>query len=263
MSDRPADAETYGVRVASVDRSSPLPAYFQVAQDLRRRIAEGEWQTGERIASEVVLAREYGVSRVTVRQALAELAKDDVLERKRGSGTYVRPQQRPLVYDLNLTLGAYAARIRELGFSNRAEVIESGLLQPPPGHLVEALELPAGARAAYLLRRVFINDAPAAIYRSWFDAAAVPGIERNPGVEGSLSDTLEQAYGLVPVRSELSLEVARSTGEEARLLGALTDVPLLMVTSTSYLDDGRPLEHSQMAWLGDRVRFHVTSETSR
>lgn len=243
-----------------VDRSSPLPAYFQVAQDLRRRIEKAEWRTGDRIASEVVLARDYGVSRVTLRQALAELVKDDLLERKRGSGTYVRPVQQPIVWDLNLTLGAYAARIRELGFTNRAEVLESGVVADPADHLREALELAPGAQVAYLLRRVLINEQPAALYRSWFDVAVVPGIERTAGVEGSLSDTLERQYGFVPVRSELSLEVVRSTREEALLAGASADVPLLTVTSTSYLGDGRPLEHAQMNWLGDRVRFHVTSQ---
>jgi DNA-binding GntR family transcriptional regulator len=246
--------------VTTVDKSSPLPAYFQVAEDLRRRIAQGEWGAGDRLASETDLARDYGVSRVTIRQALAELAKDDLLERKRGSGTYIRPHQRPIVYDLNLTLGAYAARIRELGFANRAEILESGLIDQPPAHLHAALDLPPGARVAYLVRRVHINEQPAALYRSWFDAGVVPGIERSPGVAGSLSDTLEQEYGFVPVRSELSLEVVRSTREEAMLIGVGSDVPLLTVTSTSYLADGRPLEHSQMAWLGDRVRFHVTSE---
>ena len=115
-------------------------------------------------------------------------------------------------------------------------------------------------RVAYLLRRIYINEQPAAIYRSWFDAGVVPGIERSSGLEGSLSDTLEREYGFVPTRAEPYLEVVRSTREEALLAATSTDAPLLLVTSTSYLSDGRPLEHSQTAWLGDRVRFHATSE---
>ena len=246
--------------MTAVDKSSPLPAYFQVAEDLRRRIREAEWTTGAKIAPELALAREYEVSRVTVRQALAELVKDDLLERKRGSGTYVRPSPQPIVYDLNLTLGAYAERIREMGFTNRAEVLESGLIADPPEHLRAALGTPEGGQVSYLLRRVLINEEPAAIYRSWFDAALVPGIERSPGVAGSLSDTLASEYGFRAARSELSLEVVRSTREEALLVGAGRDVPLMVITSTSYLADGRPLEYAQMAWLGDRVRLHVTSE---
>lgn len=245
--------------ITTIDRSSPLPAYYQVAQDLRRRLAQGEWRTGDRITPELELTRTYGVSRVTVRQALAELVKDDLLERKPGSGTYVRPVQQPIVWDLNLTLGAYATRIRELGFTNRAEILESGLISAPPEHLRAALDVDAGGQVAYLLRRILINEHPAATYRSWFDASVVPGIERSPGVAGSLSDTLRQDFGFVPVRSEQSLEVVRSTREEALLIDATSDAPLLVITSTSYLADGRPLEHARMSWLGDRVRLHVTS----
>src|SRR2546428_109536 len=71
---------------AVVDRGSPLPVYFQIAIDLRRRIADGEWEPGGRIAPETALAHDYEVSRVTVRQAIAELVKDDLLERRQGSG---------------------------------------------------------------------------------------------------------------------------------------------------------------------------------
>lgn len=242
-----------------IDRSSPLPVYFQIARDIRQRIEEGEWGIGERIAPEVRLAREYAVSRVTVRQALGELVKDDLVERKRGSGTYVRRQPRPLILDLNLTLGAYAERIREMGFSNRAEVLTAEIVPAPSPDVRHALALPRRGTVVYLLRRVFINEAASALYRSWFDAAAVPGIERSSGLTESLSDVLGQQYGAVPARSELSLEVMRSTREEAELLGTVGDAPLFVVTGTTYLPSGQPLEYSQVMWLGDRVRFHVTS----
>ena len=70
---------------------------------------------------------------------------------------------------------------------------------------------------------------------------------------------LAEQYGLVPARGDNSLEVVRFTREDAELLGSPHDVPLLVVTGTTYLPDGAPLEYSQMMWLGDRVRFHFTS----
>ncbi len=227
---------------------------------IRRRVEAEEWGVGERIPPELALAGEYAVSRVTVRQALAELVKDDLLERRRGSGTYVRPQPRPLHYDLSLTLGAYASRLRDLGFSNRAEVLEASRLHDPAPALREALDLDEDAVVVTLLRRILINDAPAALYRSWFDAAAVPGIEDAAGLEASLSVVLAEEHGAVPVRAEHELEVIRALEEEATLLAAGSDVPLVVVTSTTFLADGSPLEHSRMTWLGDRVRFHVTSD---
>jgi len=62
-----------------VDRASPLPVYFQIAIDVRRRIDAGEWPVGQRIPPELTLAHEYAVSRVTVRQALAGLGQEDPL----------------------------------------------------------------------------------------------------------------------------------------------------------------------------------------
>lgn len=242
-----------------INRDSPLPVYFQIALDIRARLAAREWTTGQRIAPELALAGEYNVSRVTIRQALAELVKDDLLERHRGSGTYVREQQRPLVYDLNFTVGAVANRLRESGFENRAEVMEVGLIKTPPTELRHRLAIREDGAVVFMVRRVIINDEPAAIYRSWFAAGLVPELERSVRLEESLSVVIAEEYGLVPVRSENELEVVRSTREEAALLGTSGDVPLLVVTATTFLQDGRPLEYSQIVWLGDRVRFHVTA----
>lgn len=72
-----------------VDRESPLPAYYQIAQDLRQRIAGGEWRAGSQLPSEPQLARQYDVSRMTMRQAVAVLSKEGVLVRRRGAGTFV------------------------------------------------------------------------------------------------------------------------------------------------------------------------------
>jgi GntR family transcriptional regulator len=247
--------------MTAVDRSSPMPVYFQIALDMRRRIAGGEWRPGDRIAPELQLRRDYAVSRVTIRQALAELVKDDLLERHRGSGTYVREQQHPLVYDLNLTVGVMATRLREAGLDNRANVIEARVLDDPPHELRLRLQIPGRGSVVHLVRVIVIKDEPTAVYRSWFDAARVPGLEDAAGLDGSLSAVLAEQYGLVPARADNSLEVVRFTREDAELLNSAHDVPLLVVTGTTYLPDGAPLEYSQMMWLGDRVRFHFTSQT--
>jgi GntR family transcriptional regulator len=241
-----------------VDRKAPLPVYFQIAADIRRRLDGGEWSAGHRIAAELELAREYEVSRMTIRQALAELVKDDLLERRRGSGTYVRQQRRPLMYDLSLTVGALASRWQEAHFDNRAEVIEAAIVEPPED-IRHRLQLPRSRDALYMMRRVFINGQPTVLYRSWFDPGLVPGLERSPRLNGSLSHALAEDYQLVPVRAETELEVVRATREETELLQAASDIPIAMVTSTTYLQNGRSLEHAQLAWLGDRVRFHITA----
>lgn len=245
-----------------VDRGSPLPVYFQIAVDLRRRIDAGEWPAHQRISPELKLAQEYEVSRVTVRQALAQLVKDDLLERRRGSGTYLREQRRPLVYDLNLTVGSLASRWHDADFDNRAEVIEAGVVDPVPDELRHRLQLRRTDTVVYLLRRVFINGRATVLYRSWFNSTLVPGLASSERLQGSLSHVLTEEYGLTPARSESELEVVRATREELLLLQVASDVPLVVVTATTYLADGRPLEYSQLAWIGDSVRFHVTAFAS-
>jgi 5-formyltetrahydrofolate cyclo-ligase len=73
-----------------VDRSSPIPAYYQIAVEIHQRIADGEWRAGDRIPPEVELAKEYQVSRMTMRKALGQLAEEGILNRKPGDGTFVK-----------------------------------------------------------------------------------------------------------------------------------------------------------------------------
>jgi GntR family transcriptional regulator len=232
--------------------------YFQVAVDLRRRIGNGEWAEGSRIPPELDLGEEYGVSRVTVRQALAELDKDGLVDRRRGSGTYVRRLQHPIVYDLALGNGEPAATFGEV---HHADVIDVGRIPDPPAEIRYRLQLRPTAGVVYMVRKVTCNDQPVSLARSWFNAETVPGVERSRKLSGSLSCLLAEDYGLRPARTESQIEVVRATREEAALLDSAADIPLVVVTATSYLPDGRPLEFSQTEWLGDRVRFHLTSFT--
>ena len=76
-----------------VDRASYLPAYFQLAQSLRQRIADETYPPGSRLPSESALAKSFGVSAMTARQAVTVLAEDGLVERVQGSGTFVRRVQ--------------------------------------------------------------------------------------------------------------------------------------------------------------------------
>ena len=85
-----------------IDRDSPVPVYYQIQQDLISRISRGEWQIGEQMPSESSLIDEYKVSRVTLRQALAELEKDNLIKRHRGKGAFITGiSPKPFVYNLN------------------------------------------------------------------------------------------------------------------------------------------------------------------
>ena len=76
-----------------IDKNSPIPVYYQLKNDLTSKIAKGVWKPGECIASERELCEVYGVSRMTIRQAVGELVQEGVLLRIKGKGTFVCEQK--------------------------------------------------------------------------------------------------------------------------------------------------------------------------
>ena len=241
-----------------INRDSPVPAYYQIALDLQERIRRHEWTTGEQIPPEEELARRYGVSRITMRQAMAELVKDGILVRQRGSGTFVSQRPMPLVHDLSLPI-SFSGKLRQMGFDLSSRVLQSQTFYEPLESVMQHLQIGASDPVAYLKRLMFINDQPTAIDRSWFSESLCPGIAEQPLIDNSLSKTLAERYGLMPVRSEMGLEVVRAAEKDARLLKTFIDSPLILLTTVLYLDDGKPLEYSMTTWLGDRIRFNLSS----
>jgi len=241
-----------------VDRNSPIPAYYQIALDIRNRILKQEWGVGTSIPPETTLAKDYGVSRVTMRQALAELVKDGILERRQGSGTFVNQEPIPLIHDLSLPQ-ILAGRLRNRGLVTSSTIIEAQTFPDPLPQVQENLQITETTPVAYLKRILLIGNKPAALNRSWFDSTLCPGITDQELIDHSLSLTLQDRYGLVPAYANNWLEVIRSTQETAELLDSVLDMPMILLRSVSYLSDGTPLEYSITEWLGDRIRFNFQS----
>lgn len=236
-------------------RDLPIPVYYQVTLDLRNRIQRQEWEHGQQIPPESELAEEYGVSRVTLRQALAELVKDGWLTRHRGRGTFVKKVPQPLVHDFSLPI-KFAGQLRQLGYTLISQVLERAVFNDPLPEVVDRLRTRTDQPVAFLKRLLFINEQPVAINRSWFSEELCPGIATEELIDNSLSGTLAQRYNHVPTRSENWLEVIRATESEAQHLNAYHDTPLLLLTTISFLIDEIPLEYSLTSWLGDNIRFH-------
>jgi GntR family transcriptional regulator len=121
--------------------------YLRLYRVLSQALAEGRFAAGELLPSEPRLMRDYGVSRSTVRRALAQLEAEDRIERKRGSGTFARPQREhgPISRDLSSVLDGRAAR------STRSRTIASRHV-PTPDFLLR--EQPGFGATALLIRRI-------------------------------------------------------------------------------------------------------------
>ena len=240
-----------------VEHSSPVAVWGQVSRELRRQIETGSLQPGEKVMTERDLAESYGVSRITVRQALDYLAREGFIVRKQGSGTFVSEAFSSVQHDLGLT-GSWRDRAAEFGKRAESREVQSlSDVEAPVALLaelgLEALELPT--EWAFLRRLQVVDDAPIGLTESWVPLSVAPGIADEPLINGSLSMTLHDRYAVRPSLTQNIMQVGSATSADAELLRTYLDAPLYVVKSATEDGDGRLAEVSVTAWLGNRVKF--------
>lgn len=216
-------------QTASVlDQASPLPLYRQLAELLRRQIRAGQYAVGERIPSEPVLSQRFGIARPTVRQATDRLVRTGLLERRRGSGTYVRePQARVDMFSRAGTLrsfreGGLAIEARWLSRARSVRVARGPESGPLPNPF-------AGQRALALSRLSRVAEAPVLLERFWLDPELFAPLAKLRLSGQSLSELVQSDLGLRPAFTEQALDVAIVGEAEAALLSVASGAPMLRV----------------------------------
>lgn len=239
-----------------IDRSSPVPAYYQIATDIKNTIIRRGWEVGKKLPSENELSNRYQVSRVTLRQALAELEKDGIIIKRHGEGSFVNANPAPFVTDLNYALITNDQLAKSPNMI-RAEVLEQSLITNLFPNVCQNLQLKPSDNAVYIKRLYYLNDRPLAIIRSYINANFVPGFDTIQLDNNSVSLTMTNRYGLTAEYVDDYIETVRATKSECTLLKKAADIPLILVQAIAYLPDMQPLEYSTTLWSGDSVRLHL------
>jgi GntR family transcriptional regulator len=229
------------------------PVWAQIEASLRSRISSGELGPGQRLPAERDLARQLGVSRMTVRQALASLADQGLVERGVGRGTFVSGAGK-VVYDLTRVDGLTEVARRH-GLEAGARVLEARE-RPAPVAVARALELGEGAAAIRLRRLRSAGGRPIALEDSWLPAARLPGL-LDFDLGGSLYGLLREAYGLAPAAAIERLEPVAAAAFEARVLRVEVGAPLMLLERVVRTAAGVPIEYARDRHRGDRSRFLV------
>ena len=231
------------------------PVWARIEASLRERIESGELGAGQRLPAERDMARQLGVSRMTVRQALAALAERGLVERGVGQGTFVSGIGK-VEHDLGRPVGLSEVVARH-GLVAGARVLESRE-RASSAPVAAALGLEEGAAVIRLRRLRSAGGRPIAIEDVWLPAQLVPGIlERD--LSGSLCTLLREDYGLVPGDVEERLEPVAAGAFEARVLNVALGAPLMLVERVVRTAAGTPMEFSRHRHRGDRSRFIVRS----
>lgn len=244
--------------MSNIDRDSPIPAYYQIQMDLKDRIKRGEWARTGQLPSEAKLAETYAVSRITLRQALAELEKDGWIKKSRGRGAVICENPVPFVHKLDYSLVS-SSRSK---YNITASMLSIQRFEQPYDEVCAMLRLAPGEPVVYLKRLFSLEGKPLAIGRSWLSLHRFPALDTQGLDNNRLSATLLSRYHVRAVRVEDWVEAVRPTPSDCQLLDISYDCPLLSVRGISYDADDVPVEYSTTLWLGDMVRFKITMPTA-
>jgi GntR family transcriptional regulator len=229
-----------------LDESSSLPLYQQLQRALRQAIENGAIAPDDALPPERDLAEMLGVSRITVRKAIDELAEEGLLVRKQGSGTFVTNR----VEKNFAKLTSFSEDMRARGREPRSVWLTKAAGTVTPEESLTLRSSP-GTPVFRFHRIRYADDAPMAIEYATVLANCLPSVE---AVESSLYEALEQT-GNRPVRALQRLRAVLFTAEQAKLLKAQERDAGLMVARVGYLKDGRAVEFSQSYYRGDIYDF--------
>ena len=193
----------------------PIPFYHQVYLDMRALIDDGGWPVGHQVPPERQLAGQYGVSVITVRRALDELAREGRLERTRGRGTFVLAPRIDRALDEPLT---FTEEMQTRGLDAETRLVEAR--PESAGEAVAAaLQLRPGAPTLFLERLRLADGEPLLLEQVHLPAERFPGLLASDIERNSLYGLLTERYGTEIARARETFEPVLLRAREAKLLG--------------------------------------------
>jgi GntR family transcriptional regulator len=250
---RPADPNATAAR-GGVDARQPTPLYHQIYTILRDEIVSGAYPNGAILPSEFELTRQYGVSRVTAKRALNELAAEGLVSRERGRGTVVRfeapsPPVRASVEGLleNLLQMGLKTEVRLLDFDYVAASED----------VARALGCEAGTTVQRAVRVRHMEGEPFSHLTTHVPEALGRSYSRDDLANRPLLALLERC-GVIVSSAHQTLTAALADARIAPLLEVQVGAPLLRITRTVHDQDQRAVEHITGLYRPDRYQYQMT-----
>ena len=244
----------------TLERTNPLPLYYQLKEVLKQQIRSGHLAPHTAIPSEPELVANYHVSRATVRQALSELVHEGLLYRQHGKGTFVCE---PRVQQTQSELTSLTEEIQRRGKRPGGLLLVSELIRGSEA-VRKQLSLIDTEQTIRLERLRTANDIPIAYevdYLPYPRAASIYQRAKELS-DGSLYN-LMNSEGLNPYIVEQKIRVGTATVREAELLRIPPGEAGLHFTSTAFHLTGSPIEYSETFFPGTQYDFHVTLRVTK
>ncbi|MBI5578864.1 MAG: GntR family transcriptional regulator [Deltaproteobacteria bacterium] len=238
------------------------PLYQKLRDILRKQVEDGRYLPDHAIPSERDLCQQYQISRITVRQAIAEMINEGILYRKQGKGTFVA--RRKVNQGLSRIV-TFSRTVMDIGMKPSTRILFHGLL-PAGLEVASILKLPD---AGQVLKMVLLgqgDDHPLVVYESYFPPRVGKKMlkeattREKQGLPFSSYDLYGRNTGLYPARVSQTLEAVAADNLQARMLEVPKATALLRVTSIFTTRDHSPLELRRALYRGDYYKFNVVRD---
>ncbi len=241
-----------------LNRESNTALYRQLKAWLQAELERGAWTRGAQLPSERALVAEYGVSRVTVRQALRELVQEGLLESVPGKGFFVA--ERPSFSLHGLVSLSALARERQMIASSR--VLDARSIAATAA-LARQLEVPVGAPLLHLARVRLLDGVPMCVQTVWLPERRCRGLLDEDLEKVSLFEVLRERFGIVLTRAESAISARLASTEEQRLLDLDAGAAVLTVDQRTLDAAGEPVELSLSVHHPERFPVNVVQDAER
>lgn len=226
-----------------IQRKSGVSLYYQIKEYMKSQIDNGAWKPGNQIPVETELVELFGVSRMTVRQAISELVKSGYLVSRQGSGTFVMKPK----FEADIVKLVYPE-----AFGRYHKLISLNQVNCPP-QVAEALNLNETQQVRQLYRLRYFNETPAALEKAFFETNLLSRLNKED-LENTVHDLFEK-NGINFVRADSTVEPVKLNKYESRLLQVDKGSLGLVFTRIIYSFNNRPVLYSINLFGGDKCKL--------
>ena len=237
----------------AIDPTSGTPLHVQVRRVIREKALDGVLVDEDgRLKTETELGDIFGVSRITVRNALRALVDEGLFSRTRGRGTFLRS---PGIEKWGGTLTGFVESGQESGFDPGGVILAQGMTKDIPAAVAEALD----ATVVFELRRLRLaNDLPVAVEHAFYPPEIGVDLQNRDLSKAAVYRFLEDDLGLTVKEARQTLSATVADAELAQHLDVAQLSPLITVERLTADIDDRPLEFLSAVYVPDRYRFSIT-----
>lgn len=239
---------------------APQPLYAQIKDALRRRIVDGTYAPHSRMPSEHELCATFGVSRITVRQALGDLQKEGLIFRLHGKGTFV---SKPKAVQNLTSLQGFAEAMSGSGYEIVNQVQAFRVVEADR-HQAQRLQLQEGAALVEISRVRLLNREPVSLERTWIPEGIGRRLANADLATRDIFLILENDCGIPLGHADITVDAILADEEIVAALGVEHGSPVLRIERLTHDSAARPIDYEFLYFRGDafQYRLRIDRETS-